>query len=40
MPIKIPDHLPATSTLERENIFVMHENRRTHRTSGLCASCF
>lgn len=27
MPIKIPDHLPATSTLERENIFVMHENR-------------
>ncbi|NLK88984.1 MAG: homoserine O-succinyltransferase [Clostridiaceae bacterium] len=27
MPIKIPDNLPATSTLERENIFVMHENR-------------
>lgn len=27
MPIKIPNNLPATSILEGENIFVMHENR-------------
>ncbi|MDR3564603.1 MAG: homoserine O-succinyltransferase [Negativicutes bacterium] len=27
MPINIPDNLPATSTLEGENIFVMYENR-------------
>lgn len=27
MPIKIPNNLPATSILESENIFVMHENR-------------
>lgn len=27
MPIKIPDNLPAAATLERENVFVMHEDR-------------
>ncbi len=27
MPIKIPDNLPAAETLERENVFVMYENR-------------
>lgn len=27
MPIKIPNNLPATSILENENIFVIHENR-------------
>lgn len=27
MPIKIPNNLPATSILESENIFVIHENR-------------
>jgi homoserine O-succinyltransferase len=27
MPIKIPDDLPATTILENENIFVMHESR-------------
>ena len=27
MPIKIPDSLPATATLESENIFVMTEYR-------------
>lgn len=27
MPIKIPDDLPATTVLENENIFVMHESR-------------
>ena len=27
MPIKIPNHLPATNILESENIFVIHENR-------------
>jgi len=27
MPIKIPNDLPATSILESENIFIMHENR-------------
>jgi len=27
MPIRIPDNIPATSILESENIFVMHENR-------------
>lgn len=27
MPIKIPNHLPAASTLEQENIFVMSEDR-------------
>ncbi|MBC9890094.1 MAG: homoserine O-succinyltransferase, partial [Opitutae bacterium] len=27
MPIKIPDNLPAKSTLEAENIFVMTEDR-------------
>lgn len=27
MPIKIPNNLPATNTLESENIFVMYENR-------------
>ena len=27
MPIKIPNNLPATTILENENIFVMHENR-------------
>jgi len=27
MPIRIPDHLPAAATLEKENVFVMPENR-------------
>lgn len=27
MPIKIPNNLPATTVLESENVFVMHENR-------------
>ena len=31
MPIKIPDSLPATTTLEGENIFVMTEYRALHQ---------
>lgn len=31
MPIKIPDSLPATTTLESENIFVMTEYRAIHQ---------
>lgn len=31
MPIKIPDSLPATTTLEQENIFVMTEYRAMHQ---------
>ncbi len=31
MPIKIPDSLPATTTLESENIFVMTEYRAMHQ---------
>lgn len=31
MPIKIPDHLPATEILTRENIFVMTETRAVHQ---------
>ncbi|WP_283169906.1 homoserine O-acetyltransferase MetA [Curtanaerobium respiraculi] len=31
MPIRIPDSLPATSTLEGENIFVMTEYRAMHQ---------
>ena len=31
MPIKIPDQLPAKSTLESENIFVMTEHRAMHQ---------
>ena len=31
MPIRIPDSLPATSTLEGENIFVMTEYRAIHQ---------
>ena len=31
MPIKIPDSLPATHTLEGENIFVMTEYRAMHQ---------
>lgn len=31
MPIKIPDHLPATEILTRENIFVMSEERAAHQ---------
>lgn len=31
MPIKIPDQLPATDTLQRENIFVMTEHRAMHQ---------
>ena len=27
MPIKIPDHLPASEILQSENIFVMNESR-------------
>ena len=31
MPIKIPASLPANSTLQRENIFVMDEERAIHQ---------
>lgn len=31
MPIRIPDQLPATETLEGENIFVMTEHRAIHQ---------
>lgn len=31
MPIRIPDSLPATATLESENIFVMTEHRAMHQ---------
>lgn len=31
MPIRIPDSLPATATLESENIFVMTERRAIHQ---------
>ena len=31
MPIRIPDSLPATETLESENIFVMTEYRAMHQ---------
>ncbi len=31
MPVKIPTTLPARATLERENIFVMDEERATHQ---------
>jgi homoserine O-succinyltransferase/O-acetyltransferase len=31
MPITVPDDLPAISTLESENIFVMNEHRATHQ---------
>ena len=31
MPIKIPDSLPATAQLEKENIFVMTEHRALHQ---------
>ena len=31
MPIRIPDSLPATATLESENIFVMTEYRALHQ---------
>lgn len=31
MPIKIPDELPAKAILEKENIFVMGENRAFHQ---------
>ena len=31
MPIKIPDTLPARTTLEHENIFVMTEHRAMHQ---------
>ena len=31
MPIRIPDALPATAALERENIFVMTEYRALHQ---------
>jgi homoserine O-succinyltransferase len=31
MPIKIPDHLPATEILTSENIFVMNEDRAFHQ---------
>jgi homoserine O-succinyltransferase len=27
MPIIIPDNLPASGILQRENIFIMHEKR-------------
>ena len=31
MPIKIPTTLPARATLERENIFIMDEERAQHQ---------
>ena len=31
MPVKIPDSLPAKAVLEKENIFVMTENRARHQ---------
>jgi homoserine O-succinyltransferase len=31
MPVKIPTTLPARATLERENIFVMDEERALHQ---------
>jgi homoserine O-succinyltransferase len=31
MPVKIPTTLPARTTLERENIFIMDENRALHQ---------
>lgn len=31
MPVKIPATLPARATLERENIFIMDEDRATHQ---------
>src|SRR5512134_341189 len=31
MPVKIPTTLPARATLERENIFVMDEERAIHQ---------
>ena len=31
MPIRIPVTLPATATLESENIFVMDEQRASHQ---------
>ena len=31
MPVKIPNDLPVRERLERENIFVMDENRATHQ---------
>ncbi len=31
MPVKIPDHLPATEILQNENIFVMGEKRAYHQ---------
>jgi len=31
MPVKIPDNLPAISTLEQENIFIMPETRAIHQ---------
>ena len=31
MPIRIPNDLPAAGTLQRENIFVMPQNRATHQ---------
>jgi len=31
MPVKIPTTLPARATLERENIFIMDEDRATHQ---------
>ena len=31
MPIKIPDKLPATAQLRKENIFVMSEKKAMHQ---------
>ena len=31
MPVKIPNTLPARATLERENIFIMDEDRASHQ---------
>ena len=31
MPIKIPNDLPAAETLQKEHVFVMHENMAFHQ---------
>ena len=31
MPVKIPSTLPARTTLEKENIFIMDEDRAVHQ---------
>ena len=36
MPIKTQNDLPVKEILERENIFVMDENRAEYQTAGDC----